>query len=162
MIRPHPDSLIHGSTAFIIAAAPTRVLGGPRFTRLRMYWVAFLLAVIATAVGGWTTMGTREVILLALSGIFGLALGELSKARQETSAPDTRSWLSLPSTIQATRLRMRKGVDQIQVVSLDANGKRLARTTLDINPDSHGVAYVRSMGRIMYPQVADQLWMASR
>ncbi len=60
----------------LVAAGPTKLLGGPRFTRLRMYWVAGLLAVIATLVGGWTTLGTREVILLGLSGIFGLALGD--------------------------------------------------------------------------------------
>ena len=60
----------------LIAAAPTKVLGGPRFTRLRMYWVAFALAVVATGVGGWSTLGTREVALLSLSGIFGLALGD--------------------------------------------------------------------------------------
>lgn len=60
----------------LIAAAPTKLLGGPRFTRLRMYWVAGLLAIVATLLGGWTTLGSREVILLGLSGIFGLALGD--------------------------------------------------------------------------------------
>lgn len=60
----------------LIAAAPTKALGGPRFTRLRMYWVAFMLAAIATIVGGWASLGAREVVLLGLSGIFGLALGD--------------------------------------------------------------------------------------
>ena len=114
------------------------------------------------AIGSYLVGAQLEGTARASTGIFGMALGELSKARQSTSAPDTRSWLSLPGTIQATRLQMRKGVDQIRIVSFDANGKRLARTTLDINPDSYGVAYVRSIGTTMYPQVADQLWMASR
>jgi drug/metabolite transporter (DMT)-like permease len=60
----------------LIAARPTGVLGGPRFTRLRMYWVAFALAVIATLVGGWDTLGTRELVLLSMSGVVGLALGD--------------------------------------------------------------------------------------
>lgn len=60
----------------LIAAGPTKELGGPRFTRLRMYWVAFVLAVVATAVGGWTSLGMREVLLLSASGIVGLALGD--------------------------------------------------------------------------------------
>ena len=60
----------------LIAAGPTKLLGGPRFTRLRMYWVAGILAAIATLVGGWGTLGSREIVLLALSGIFGLALGD--------------------------------------------------------------------------------------
>ena len=62
----------------LIAAAPTKSLGGPRFTRFRMYWVAGALAGIATAVGGWQTLGSREVVLLGLSGIVGLALGDAS------------------------------------------------------------------------------------
>jgi len=62
----------------LIAARPTSVLGGPRFTRLRMYWVAFALAVIATLVGGWDSVGTRELVLLSMSGIVGLALGDVA------------------------------------------------------------------------------------
>ena len=60
----------------LIAARPTGVLGGPRFTRLRMYWVAFALAAIATLVGGWDSVGSREFVLLSLSGVVGLALGD--------------------------------------------------------------------------------------
>jgi len=60
----------------LIAARPTSVLGGPRFTRLRMYWVAFALAAIATLVGGWDSVGSREFVLLSLSGVVGLALGD--------------------------------------------------------------------------------------
>ncbi len=62
----------------LIAARPTSVLGGPRFTRLRMYWVAFALAGIATLVGGWDTIGTRELVLLGSSGVVGLALGDVA------------------------------------------------------------------------------------
>lgn len=62
----------------LIAAAPARVLGGPRFTRLRMYWVALALTVIATMVGEWDSLGGREVLLLAASGVVGLALGDVA------------------------------------------------------------------------------------
>lgn len=60
----------------LIAAGPSKELGGPRFTRLRMYWVAFVLAVAATIAGGWTSLGQREVLLLSASGVVGLALGD--------------------------------------------------------------------------------------
>ncbi|MGI9611001.1 MAG: DMT family transporter [Acidimicrobiia bacterium] len=60
----------------LIATGPSRELGGPRFTRLRMYWVAFALVVIATAVGGWDTIGRRDLLLLGSSGIIGLAIGD--------------------------------------------------------------------------------------
>jgi len=62
----------------LIAAGPTAALGGPRFTRLRMYWVAFALVVVATAIGGWDTLGSRELILLGASGAVGLALGDVA------------------------------------------------------------------------------------
>lgn len=60
----------------LIAQIPTRALGGARFARVRMYWVSFALVVIATAAGGWNTLGARAVTLLALSGVVGLALGD--------------------------------------------------------------------------------------
>ena len=60
----------------LIAQVPTRALGGPRFTRVRMYWVSFALVVIATLVGGWGTLDGRSFTLLALSGVTGLALGD--------------------------------------------------------------------------------------
>ncbi|MGI9647366.1 MAG: DMT family transporter [Acidimicrobiia bacterium] len=62
----------------LIAVAPTRALGGQRFTRLRMYWVAAALVAIATVGGQWGTLGSREVVLLGLSGIIGLALGDVA------------------------------------------------------------------------------------
>lgn len=62
----------------LIAAGPTKTLGGPRFARLRMYWVAFALVAIATVVGDWSTLGTREVLLLGASGIVGLGLGDVA------------------------------------------------------------------------------------
>ena len=60
----------------LIAAGPTKQLGGPRFTRLRMYWVAVILVAIATTVNGWESLRVGDVVLLGLSGIVGLALGD--------------------------------------------------------------------------------------
>lgn len=60
----------------LIIVGPTKLLGGPRITRVRMYWVTFALVVIATAAGGWSTLDGRDVALLGLSGVLGLALGD--------------------------------------------------------------------------------------
>lgn len=60
----------------LVSAGGARTLGGPRFTRLRMYFVAPALVVIATAVGGWSTVDTNDLWLLAISGLFGLAIGD--------------------------------------------------------------------------------------
>ena len=62
----------------LIAAGPTKALGGPRFTRLRMYWVAFALAAVATLFGDWASLSTRELVLLSASGFVGLALGDVA------------------------------------------------------------------------------------
>lgn len=60
----------------LIAQVPTRALGGPRFTRVRMYWVSIVLVLIATLLGGWGTLDLGSFTLLSLSGISGLALGD--------------------------------------------------------------------------------------
>jgi drug/metabolite transporter (DMT)-like permease len=60
----------------LIIAGPTKLLGGPRIARVRMYWVTFALVVIATIAGGWSTLDGGDVALLGLSGVLGLALGD--------------------------------------------------------------------------------------
>ena len=45
----------------LIIAGPTHLLGGPRMARVRMYWVAFALALIATVVGGWSSLDGGDV-----------------------------------------------------------------------------------------------------
>jgi drug/metabolite transporter (DMT)-like permease len=77
-----PYQLLALSAAFswsiggLIAAEPTRVLGGPRFTRIRMYWVSVLLALVAWIAGGWSSVEASDWLPLALSGFIGLAIGD--------------------------------------------------------------------------------------
>ncbi len=60
----------------LVAAHPSRVLGGPRFVRVRMVFVSVLLAAIAWAVGGWGTVGSSDWLPLVISGFIGLSLGD--------------------------------------------------------------------------------------
>ncbi len=60
----------------LIAARPTRTLGGPRFTRIRMYWVSVLLAGVAWAAGGWGSVEATDWLPLAISGFIGLSIGD--------------------------------------------------------------------------------------
>ncbi len=60
----------------LVAAAPSRLLGGPRFTRIRMYWVTALVATVAWVVGGWGTVDGSDWGPLVISGFIGLALGD--------------------------------------------------------------------------------------
>ncbi len=60
----------------LIAAEPSRLLGGPRFVRLRMVYVSVALTLIAVLVGGWDTVASTDWLPLAISGFVGLALGD--------------------------------------------------------------------------------------
>ena len=60
----------------LVAAEPSRLLGGPRFVRLRMVYVTVSLGTIALLVGGWGTVEGADWLPLAVSGFVGLALGD--------------------------------------------------------------------------------------
>ncbi|MDJ0497183.1 MAG: DMT family transporter [Acidimicrobiia bacterium] len=60
----------------LIAAEPSRLLGGPRFVRLRMVYVTVALSLIGLLVGGWGTVESSDWVPLAISGFVGLALGD--------------------------------------------------------------------------------------
>lgn len=60
----------------VIVAAPSKVMGGPRLTRVRMLFVTAALAIITTALGTWDTIEGTDWILLSLSGLVGLAIGD--------------------------------------------------------------------------------------
>lgn len=60
----------------LVAAEPSRLLGGPRFVRLRMVYVSLALVAIGLLVGGWPTIEGNHWLPLAISGFVGLALGD--------------------------------------------------------------------------------------
>ena len=64
------------AVAGLIAAEPSRLLGGPRFVRMRMVYVTIALAIIGVLVGGWGTVEASDWLPLAVSGFVGLALGD--------------------------------------------------------------------------------------
>ncbi len=59
----------------LIAAGPARELGGPRFTRIRMVFVTIVLGAITIAQGTWR-LPTGDIVLLGLSGLVGLLIGD--------------------------------------------------------------------------------------
>jgi drug/metabolite transporter (DMT)-like permease len=60
----------------LVAAEPSRLLGGPRFVRIRMVYVSIALVAIALLVGGWPTVEATDWLPLGISGFVGLALGD--------------------------------------------------------------------------------------
>jgi len=93
-------------------------------------------------------------------GIGGVLLKVVSDVRKRTAAPDTRSWMSLPATIQSARLHLRKGVSKLKIVTIDKGGKRLAAQVVQIDPNRHNIIYARSIDKVLYAQSAEKLWLA--
>ncbi|MEA2001366.1 MAG: DMT family transporter [Actinomycetota bacterium] len=60
----------------LVAAEPSRLLGGPRFVRLRMVYVTITLTLIGLLVDGWGTVEASDWLPLAISGFIGLVIGD--------------------------------------------------------------------------------------
>ncbi len=60
----------------LVAAESVRELGGPRFTRLRMIFVTLLLATAATMFGDWGSLRAVDTLMLSISGLVGLLVGD--------------------------------------------------------------------------------------
>ncbi|WP_168161142.1 SH3 domain-containing protein [Desulfatibacillum aliphaticivorans] len=75
------------------------------------------------------------------------------------SAPETRSWVSLPSNIKAARVYLPAGLSTVKVATYDKNGKRLAVQSIKIEKNAHNFVYGRSIGRSLSLQRAQNLWV---
>lgn len=66
------------AVAGLIAASPSRELGGPRFTRLRMIIGSVLLFVIASIFGDWGSfpLDSMSLLLLLGSAVLGFLVGD--------------------------------------------------------------------------------------
>ena len=62
----------------LIAAEPSRRLGGARFCRIRMIYVSVMLIVAATINGAWNTVDFNDTALIAISGIIGIFVGDVA------------------------------------------------------------------------------------
>lgn len=90
-------------------------------------------------------------------GIFG---NLLSTTVNDMAAPDMRSWMSLPATLQAARLHVSKNTKKLKIVSFDARGRRLATKTVNINTKSDAFIYARSIDKQLYVNGSKTLWTA--
>lgn len=92
-------------------------------------------------------------------GIFG---NLLSSTVNDMAAPDMRSWMSLPATLQAARLYVSKNTKKLKIVSFDSRGRRLASKTIDINNQSDAFIYARSIDKQLYVNGSKTLWTANK
>jgi len=60
----------------LLSTTPTRAFGALRFNRIRLSIVSCLLLVVALATGGWRTLGLHSLLILALSAVIGIFVGD--------------------------------------------------------------------------------------
>jgi uncharacterized protein len=89
-------------------------------------------------------------------GIFGALVGG---AVNGMAAPDMRSWMSLPSSLQAARIKISSNVSKVKIVSYDKKGRRLASKTVKINNQSDNFIYARSIEKQLYVNGSKKLWL---
>ncbi len=91
------------------------------------------------------------------AGIFG---NLVSSTLNDMSAPDMRSWMSLPSSLQAARLHISKNTTKIKLVSYDKKGRRLASKTVKLKSGSDSFVYARTIDKQLYINGSKTMWTA--
>ena len=86
----------------------------------------------------------------------------VSAFRDEMTAPDMRSWMSLPATIQAARLHVLKGLKRIKIVTYGEKGQELASETVDLDTSTHNFVYARSIDNVLYSYPNKKLWLTKK
>jgi uncharacterized protein len=112
------------------------------------------------AMSSFLVTATTEAAAQQSQGIGKIFMKGISNLRKKTSAPDTRSWMSLPATMQAARLHLPKGISKLRIETYAKNGKKLASKTVRIDPNTHNFVYVRSIDSMLYTQGAEKLWLS--
>jgi len=89
-------------------------------------------------------------------GVFGAILGN---AVNEMAAPDMRSWMSLPASIQAARIRVSNKVKELKIVTYAADGSRLGSKIVKLNSGKDNFVYARSIESQVYAIDGNPLWL---
>ncbi len=101
----------------------------------------------------------RAVGVNAATSRLGVIGNLVGSAVNNLSAPDMRSWMSLPATIKAARLNLSKNIRKIKLVAYDKRGRKLSSKTLTINKKSDNFIYARTVDKQMYANVSKKLWL---
>jgi len=90
---------------------------------------------------------------------FGFMGALMGSAINSLGAPDMRSWMSLPATLQAARIKISNNVSKVKIVSYDKNGRQIASKVCKINKDSDNFVYARSIEKQLYVNASNKLWL---
>lgn len=60
----------------LLSTTPTRAFGALRFNRIRLSIVSCILIVVTLVTGGWRTLDLHSLLVLALSAVIGIFIGD--------------------------------------------------------------------------------------
>jgi len=98
----------------------------------------------------------EKIILTKTLGIFGKLISDVHDTLRE---PDTRSWMTLPATIQAARIHLSNKINKVKLVTYSRKGKKMASQVLKLTPNKPGFIYARSIDKTLYAHVSKPLWV---
>jgi uncharacterized protein YraI len=101
---------------------------------------------------------TRAVGVNQISHKLGIFGELLSTTVNDIAAPDMRSWMSLPASLQAARLHINNNIHTINIVSYDHQGRPLANKIVKLTNKSDAFVYARSLDKQLYVQRSKILW----
>lgn len=73
--------------------------------------------------------------------------------------PDTRSWMTLPATIQAARMYLPRNIHKVRLISYGHSGKVLARQTIALQQGKPNFIYARSIDSVLNAHAANDMWL---
>lgn len=87
-------------------------------------------------------------------------LGEkIAQARDASINPDMRSWSALPSRVHALRLEVPRGTNQLQIISYDERGQRLAIEDVRLTQSVHAFVYARAVDKALSTSTGHATWL---
>ena len=98
-----------------------------------------------------------EKTFLSQLGSIGTWIGEY---HDQYKSPDTRSWMTLPATIQAARIHLSNNISKVRLVTFSKSGRVLAKKILKLSRNKPNFIYARSMDKTLYARTAKPLWIA--
>lgn len=93
---------------------------------------------------------------LSQLGPLGNMLGDFHDNFKE---PDTRSWMTLPASIQAARIQLSGHTGKVKLVTYAKSGKELAQQILNLERGKPNFIYARSIDNTLYAHTAKNLWL---
>lgn len=104
---------------------------------------------------GLIASGVRDVVSQAfMEALVGKDTGKkLAKSVNNALTVDTRSWLSLPATIQASRIIPPKGLQEVVITTYNKVGKKLDSHTVSLNGTSNNFIFARTVNNTIYVTV---------